>query len=692
MLLTEAPISVDTSARVGPEVTTPTRWSVSSMPPEGEGAMGPRRSVWPFLSAFCAFVGTVVVTSIPAEAQSGATRVKPRTTQEPRPEIKKKPAMPVTPEIDRARAEVERMASDASSLTPPPDVGSDGRIFGGGGGAWTPQEAEKAAAVQEAASSQTSPPPSASQDDEKHFSPMPSRWYQPPLPWALLPPPIYEINEPGRWWDPYRQNLLKGDFPIVGEDVFFMLTFTEKLLVEGRNIPTGSGITGPNPGNQDFFGDGNQLVFVSKTAISFDVFKGQQAFKPVDWRVRVTPVIDVTSVHIQEVGGININVSDGRDRTTGDIALQEALVEIHLFDLTDRYDFISSEFGILPFRSDFRGFIFDDTNLGVRLFGNYDNNYWQYNLVFFDMLEKDTFSELNRLDLDRDQQVFIANVFKQDFLGFLGYTASFSIHYNHDGPSTHFDRADFLVRPAPIGLARESEIDAVYLGWAGEGRIQKFNITHAFYQVVGEQTNNAIATQDVDINAQFGAVEISYDIDWARIRAFGMYASGDDDVTDGTGSGFDAILDNPAFAGGEFSFFQRQNIKLLGVGLVQRNSFLPDLTTSKIEGQSNFVNPGLLLLGGAVDFEITPKWRGQIGASYLRFMEPAPLETFLETEDIEQEIGVDLFMGTQYRPLLTNNILITFGAAMLFPGDGYSKIYQSNDEQWQVFLDITLTY
>src|SRR6516164_8630841 len=52
----------------------------------------------------------------------------------------------------------------------------------------------------------------------------------------------------------------------------------------------------------------------------------------------------------------------------------------------------------------FRGFIFNDTNLGARLFGNLGNNRYQYNLAFFDMLEKQTNSGLNTFSL-RDQRV-----------------------------------------------------------------------------------------------------------------------------------------------------------------------------------------------------------------------------------------------------------------------------------------------
>ncbi|MCA9323033.1 MAG: hypothetical protein KDB53_19990 [Planctomycetes bacterium] len=522
----------------------------------------------------------------------------------------------------------------------------------------------------------------------RHFDEVPNRWYRDP--WSLLPPPAYEINEPGNGFDPYRQNVLKGDFPIFGDDVFLRLTLTEKLVAEGRRVPTPRGITGPGPNNASFFGDGDQFQVSSKTALSIDLFKGQEAFKPVDFRIRITPVFDITHLDVQELGAVNINVESGTSRTTDDIALQEALIEIHLFDLNSRYDFISSEVGIFPFRSDFRGFIFDDVNLGLRLFGTADQNKWQYNLVFFNMLEKDTNSELNRLE-ERDQQVLIANVYRQDFF-VLGYTAQFSFHWNHDKATTHFNRNGFLVRPQPIGLTREKALDSFYFGWTGEGHFGRLNVTHAFYQVIGEEETNALAGRSTDINAQFAALELSVDVDWMRFRAFAMYASGDDDARDGDAEGFDAIMDAANFAGGEFSLFNRQQIQLLGVALTPRLSFLPDLTSSKQEGQSNFVNPGLLLVGGAFDAEITPTWRAQIGASYLRFIEEDPLEVYLELEDIDQEIGVEVFFGTTYRPLLTNNIIINVGASVLFPGEGLQKIYQSDDVLYSVFFDLTLTY
>ncbi|MCK5941769.1 MAG: hypothetical protein KAI24_07370, partial [Planctomycetes bacterium] len=358
----------------------------------------------------------------------------------------------------------------------------------------------------------------------RDFDPIGSRWFAPGRSVGGIEPPPYSLNERASPWNPYRQNALKGDFPVFGtEDLFFALTVTNRLFYEVRDVPTPSGITGPGPVAQGFFGESQQSFLQNDLAISFDLFRGQQAFKPVDWRIRMTPVFNFTRLEVEEVGVVEIDPAKGTTRNRGDFAMQEAFLEYHLFDWNDRYDFMSLEVGILPFRSDFRGFIFEDSQLGIRLFGNADNNKWQYNLALFDTLDKDTNSQLNNLE-DRDQHVFIANVYRQDW-PVLGYTTSFSFHYNRDRRGFEFDDNRFLVSPKPIGNFTPNEIDAYYFGWAGEGHFGRWNITHALYKAVGEESQNEIAARSVDIDSTLAAIELSYDIDWWRPRAFFLWAS-----------------------------------------------------------------------------------------------------------------------------------------------------------------------
>jgi hypothetical protein len=531
-------------------------------------------------------------------------------------------------------------------------------------------------------------------DEPPDFAPVGSRWYAPGRArriegiGAVEPAEYDEVNRRGDPLNPYRQNLLKGDFPLPGtEDLFLSIGATERFLAEVRNVPTPTGNSGPS---SEFFGDGQQTFLNNDVVLELDFFKGPQAFQPVDWRLKAAVVYNHNELDVEERGVVFADVTRGTDRDSDDVALQEAFVEYHLKDLGPRYDFITSEVGIFPFRSDFRGFVFDDVNLGARLLGNWDENRWQYNLAYFDMLDKDTNSLLNEFE-DRDQQVAIANVFRQDW-PWPGYTTSLSVHYNHDERGAHFDDNGFLVSPKPVGLARENEVESYYLGWAGEGHVGRWNVTHALYQALGEEEQNEFAAREVDIDAQLVALELSRDFDWWRPRVYGLWASGDDDANDGDAEGFDAIVDSTSFAGGEFSFFNSQAIKLLGVNLTNPGSFLPDLQSSKFEGQSNFVNPGLLLVGFALQAELTPRWRGQTGINYLRFDETAVLESYLELPRVERDIGVELFAGTQFRPLLTNNVIVNIGVSGLQPGNGFERIYQDDETLYTVFVQTLLNW
>ncbi|MEQ1859750.1 MAG: hypothetical protein ABMA13_07440 [Chthoniobacteraceae bacterium] len=375
-------------------------------------------------------------------------------------------------------------------------------------------------------------------------------------------------------------------------------------------------------------------------------------------------------------------------------ALQEAFAEFHISDLTDNYDFISSRWGIQPFVSDFRGFVFADTNLGARVFGNWDNNRIQYNVAYFNMREKDTYSDLNMFD-SRHQQVFITNVFRQDFL-FKGYTAQLSFLANYDDGGTHYQKDGFATRPIQLGSVpdeedsfngfdgtlRSKKVKAYYLGWNGDGHIGRLNLTHSFYYVFGEDEFNGLAGRKVDISAAMGAAELSYDRDWVRVKLSGFYASGDSKPLDRTATGFDTILDNPFFIGGPFSWYVHQGFNLAGTGvnLKQRDSLVPNLRTSKTEGQSNFVNPGVTILGFGTDLDVTPKLRTFFNANYIWFNDTDPLRLALQTNKVRTELGLDLSLGLKYRPFLTEQVIVSAGFGALFPGAGYRDIYRRSTE------------
>jgi hypothetical protein len=335
--------------------------------------------------------------------------------------------------------------------------------------------------------------------------------------------------------------------------------------------------------------------------------------------------------------------------------------------------------GVQPFVSDFRGFIFNDTNLGVRIFGNYDNNKWQWNVAAFDMLEKDTYSDLNAINERREQQILAANVYRQDLI-WKGYTGQLNFIANFDNPSRHYDKNGFITRPAPIGNVRDHYVQAYYLGWTGDGHIGWLNIDHAFYQVLGEDGFNGIAGRRVDINAQMAALELSVDRNWLRHKLSIFYASGDDDPRDSHATGFDTIFDRPFFFGGPFSFYVHQGFNLAGtsVNFKQRDSLVPDFRTSKSEGQSNFVNPGAAIIGYGLDADVTPKLKAFMNVNYVWTVDTAVTKQVLFTNHASNDLGLDCSLGFQWRPLLIENIIVSAGVGFFVPGQGYKDIYRAN--------------
>lgn len=486
----------------------------------------------------------------------------------------------------------------------------------------------------------------------------------------------------GHWWDPFNRNRWKGDYPVFGNSTFFSFTGTSNSFFDERRVPAPSGVSQARPGSAEFFGKGEQSFLSQNFRLTFDLFHGDTSFKPVDWQIRFTPEFNINYLNAQELGLVNIDVRAGTSRFDTHAGIQEAFVEYKIADLSPNYDFLSVRAGIQEFTSDFRGFLFSDEQPGLRLFGNLKSNRWQYNVAYFQMLEKDTNSELNTFER-RHQQVGVANLYMQDSI-WKGYTTEFSVAYNKDDPTIHFDKNGFLVRPAPIGNVvnqgagiQTHGIRVAYLGWASDGHIGSINVSHAFYQALGYDTFNPLAGRKVTINAQMAALELSEDKDWMRFRGSFFYASGDANPRDGRARGFDAIVDNPAFAGGIFSFWNRETIKLSGSGvaLTPQDSLLPSLRSNKTEGQANFVNPGLWLYNAGADFDLTPKLTAVTNFNFMRFDRTEPLELVLFESPIHHNIGEEFDLGAKYRPPLTENIVLTFGGSVFEPGRGFQDIY-----------------
>jgi hypothetical protein len=502
--------------------------------------------------------------------------------------------------------------------------------------------------------------------------------------------------------DPYHgNNWLKGDRPAFGEDWFFSLGLVSDSVAEPRRfpVPVAAGDSG-DPGSLDTIGDGEQQVFAENLIAEFVLYQGSTVFKPPDWEIRFTPVFNFNHAEVNEPGILKADPSEGTSRTEGVIGVQALFVDKHLRNVSERYDFDSIRVGVQPFTADFRGFLFQDSPFGVRLFGTRDNNRWQYNLAWFRRLEKDTNSGLNNLvelggDAFRDDDLFVANLYRQDW-PWPGYTSQLALTHdrNREGGDQRYDDNGFIQRPSSLGLERARDYDVTYLGYNGDGHVGPWNLSLSAYGAIGEEDLGAFTTQPSDVRAFFGAAEVSRDFDWIRARGTLIYASGDDDPFDDVSQGYDAIFENPLIAGADTSFWIRQPVPLIGGGRVSlsgRNGVLNSLRSSKEFGQSNFTNPGLLLVGAGGDLDLTPTLRASVNANYLWFADTAVLEAARMQAGIGREIGLDFSLALTWRPLASQNVILRLSAAALVPGSGFKDLYGS-ETPYSILGNVVFAY
>ncbi|HWK40353.1 MAG TPA: hypothetical protein VNR60_00335 [Croceibacterium sp.] len=512
--------------------------------------------------------------------------------------------------------------------------------------------------------------------------------------------------------DPYHHNVLKGDrpldpakvpfLPITGHDWFFQGNLVSDTVFEPRTFPIPVGVqTTERPQSLDVFGKDASYVLSQTFLVGAALTKGNTAFKPPDVEYRVALAFNINHVNVPERRVLFVEPSRPSHRTDHFVGVQEAFIDYHIRNTSMRYDFDSVRVGIQPFQADFRGFLFNDQQLGVRFFGNRDNNRVQYNLAAFWRLEKDTNSGLNSVvQRPRDDFVFIANLYRQDFL-IPALTSQITLAWNRnrEAGDVEIDDNGFPVRPALIGNLRGREYDVVYLGYNADGRIGRINLTASAYAALGEDRDSVFTGRPADIRAFFAAGELSYDKSWMRFRLSGAWASGDGDPYDDTETGFDAIFENPIFAGADTSYWIRQTIPFAGGGRVisvsGRNGLLNSLRSSKEQGQSNFTNPGLILLGAGADFDLTPELRVSGNANHLWFEDTTVLQTLRMEGSIPKEIGWDLSAAAIWRPKATQNIVMRLSGATLVAGDGFRDLFDSTDNSrayYSILANAILSY
>lgn len=521
--------------------------------------------------------------------------------------------------------------------------------------------------------------------------------------------PRETISIPDRWrlidtlglvndnfWDPYNQNTYKGDKPIY-DDWFLSLAAISDTVLELRDVPTPVGPqTSNDAGALDVIGSGDQTIFAQNLILSAVYYKGDTVFRPPDYEYRFTGVVNYNRVEVDEVRALRIDPNEGTTRTDSHFGVQDMYVDVHLRNVSERYDFDSVRFGVQPITADFRGFLFIDNQFGVRLFGTRDNNIYQYNIGWFRRIEKDTNSGLNDLSEGlREDDVFIANLYRQDY-PVLGFNSQVVLLHNRneEDNSFQYDNNGFLVRPASLGFEQLRSYEVTYLGYNGDGHFGRNNLSLSTYVAVGTEDTAVFSDVKSDISAYFAAVEYSRDFDWIRARVSWLYGSGDDDPYDDVSGGFDAVFENPQFAGADTSYWIRQPVANIGGGgvtLSGRNGILNSLRSSKEQGQSNFTNPGIQLLGYGMDFDLLPEWRMSFNLNHLWFADTEVLEVSRNQGDIDKDIGWDVSVASIYRPFMTQNVIFRLSAAWLVPGKGYEQMF-GDDTQYSILANLVLAY
>jgi hypothetical protein len=482
--------------------------------------------------------------------------------------------------------------------------------------------------------------------------------------------------------NPYAtNNLLKGDRPLLdrpifGGNWFFAGTATANTLVESRRIPTVAGANAP-------FLDPRQQLFESETA-SLDavLYRGDTIFQPPDWQVRFTPIFNYSATR-----------TNGQSVATNTVGAQALFVEKHLRDVSANYDFDSVRIGIQGVDSDFRGFVLADQPAGVRLFGTRANNVYQYNIGWFRPMPKNA-ARQNQFGAGVPaNDILLANLYVQD-LWAQGLTSEFVLIYDRN----HTRGTQLVAAQAPGTLPTfnangQHNYDVGYLGYSVDGHVGSFNLTASLYEILGLQQQSVFGVQSGRVEAHFGAAELSRDFDWIRLRASGLYASGDSNPFDKTAHGFDAISQSALFAGADSSFFIHQQLPLVlsQLNLKVRDSLFPDLRSTAAPGQSNYDNPGLRLVGFGADLDFTPALRLSLDANHLWFDQTAPLVAVLGRSLPGSDIGTDLAFDLFYRPLDSQNIILRLTAARLLAAAATREL-TGGTAPFSGFLNLILTY
>jgi hypothetical protein len=494
---------------------------------------------------------------------------------------------------------------------------------------------------------------------------------------------IDALGFPNTLTNPYAtNNPLKGDRPLLdrpifGGNWFTNNTVTSNTLLEERRIPVAA------LQNTPFLAQRQQQFDSQTVTLDTVLYRGDTIFQPPDFQFRFTPIFNYSDTR-----------TSGAQTSTKTFGAQALFLESHLRDVSANYDFDSVRVGIQAVNSDFRGFVLADQPLGIRFFGTRDNDIYQYNIGWFRPLPKNAARQDEFGAGLPANDVLLANLYVQD-LGRPGLTSEFLFMYNRNR-TTGTQVVPGATATTFIDGAHHS-YDVAYLGYSVDGHLGRWNLTGSLYELLGVEQQSEFGVSHARVQANFGAAELSRDFDWIRVRASGLYASGDSNPFDKTAHGFDGISQSALFAGADSSFFIHQQLPLVlnQINLKARDSLFPDLRSSAAPGASNFENPGLRLAGLGADLDFSPAVRLSLDANHAWFDQTATLVAVLGRAVPGRDIGTDLSFDLFYRPLDSQNVILRLTAARLLAATTTQSVAGGGaivSVPYSAFFNLILTY
>ncbi len=140
--------------------------------------------------------------------------------------------------------------------------------------------------------------------------------------------------------DPYNTNTLKADKPVFGDDWFVNVGAIADTIYQPARDPTGIGAQyTARPAENNTFGRYGRTQILETDILEFALIKGDTAFKPPDFELRITPAFNYNYTTAGEVGVLNVNPEKGQTRSDQFVGLQEGFIDYHIRNVSEYYDF-----------------------------------------------------------------------------------------------------------------------------------------------------------------------------------------------------------------------------------------------------------------------------------------------------------------------------------------------------------------